>query len=118
MCADRSQSVAFSEPAPAPTVDATQQIRLSCSPAPVAPRALGASSESTMYARINPDRLALLSLCRAANALNRVTADPTTWFFIILDLHRALYAALVAALSAFSFEDAYGDKLRSQWKEF
>jgi hypothetical protein len=29
MCADRSQSVAFSEPAPAPTVDATQQIRLS-----------------------------------------------------------------------------------------
>jgi hypothetical protein len=25
---------------------------------------------------------------------------------------------LVAALSAFSFEDAYGDKLRSQWKEF
>ena len=67
---------------------------------------------------IDPDRLALLSLCRAANALEQTTADPRTWFFIILDLHRALYAALIAALSASAFDEAYGDKLRSQWKEF
>jgi hypothetical protein len=71
-----------------------------------------------MYARINPDRLALLSLCRAANALEQVAADRTTWFFIILDLHRALYAALIAALSVFSFDSAYDHKLRTQWSEF
>jgi hypothetical protein len=71
-----------------------------------------------MYATINPDRLALCSLCRAANALEQVAADRTIWFFIILDLHRALYAALVAALSAFSFDDAYDHRLRNQWLEF
>jgi len=72
----------------------------------------------SMYATINPDRLALRSLCRAANALEQVAADRTIWFFIILDLHRALYAALVAALSAFEFDRAYGPEHREQWSKF
>jgi hypothetical protein len=71
-----------------------------------------------MYATISPDRLATLSLSRAASALKQVTADPTIWFFVILDLNRALYAALVAALSASSFDRAYSPKLRAQWSEF
>jgi len=71
-----------------------------------------------MYARITPDRLATCSLCRAANGLERVTADPAVWFFIILDLNRALYAALVAALSAENFDEAYGPKLQIQWRQF
>jgi hypothetical protein len=70
------------------------------------------------YIDISPDRLAVLSLCRAANALEQVAADPRTWFFIILDLNRAVTAALVAALSAFSFEDAFDNKLGAQWKAF
>src|SRR5215831_1004445 len=67
---------------------------------------------------INPDRLAALSLCRAANAVEQAAADPRTWFFIILDLNRALYAALVAALSASAFDEVYSPKLRMQWSEF
>jgi len=42
-------------------------------------------------AHITPHHLAALSLCRAAEALERVASDRTTWFFIILDLHRALH---------------------------
>jgi hypothetical protein len=72
----------------------------------------------SIHAEINPGRLASLSLCRAANALEQATADPSAWFFIILDLNRALTAALVAALSAFSTEGAYDDNLRSQWLEY
>jgi hypothetical protein len=67
---------------------------------------------------INPDRLAALSLCRAANAVEQAAADPRTWFFIILDLNRALYAALVAALSASAFDEVYSSGLRMQWSEF
>ena len=67
---------------------------------------------------ITPARLATRSLCRAANALERVTDDPTLWFFVILDLNRALYSALVAALSVSAFDHAYGEKLRMQWSEY
>jgi hypothetical protein len=52
------------------------------------------------YATITPHHLAALSLSRAADALPSTETDPATWFFIILDLHRALYCALIAALSA------------------
>ena len=74
-------------------------------------------SQST-YIDINPDRLAALSLCRAANALEQAATDPRTWFFIILDLNRGVIAALIAALSALSFEDAFDNKLRAQCKAF
>jgi hypothetical protein len=71
-----------------------------------------------MYVTITPHHLATRSLCRAANALEDVTGDPTLWFFAVLDLNRALYAALVAALSAENFDEAYGPKLQIQWKQF
>jgi len=70
------------------------------------------------FIRINPDRLATLSLCRAANAVEQVAADPTTWFFIILDLNRAVTAALVAALSAYDFTEAYDAEFRARLKAF
>jgi len=72
----------------------------------------------TELIRINPDRLATLSLCRAANAVEQAAADPTTWFFIILDLNRAVTAALVAALSAYDFTEAYDAKFRARLKAF
>jgi len=49
-------------------------------------------------AHITPHHLAALSLCRGAEALERAASDHTTWFFVILDLHRALHCALIAAL--------------------
>jgi hypothetical protein len=52
-----------------------------------------------MYAEITPHHLAALSVRRAADALEQTEADPTTWSFVILDLHRALYCALIPALS-------------------
>jgi hypothetical protein len=70
------------------------------------------------FIRINPDSLATLSLCRAANAVEQATADPTTWLFIILDLNRAVTAALVAALSAYDFTEAYDDNSRARLRAF
>ena len=70
------------------------------------------------FIRISPDQLATLSLCRAANAVEQTAADPTTWFFIILDLNRAVTAALVAALSAYDFAEAYDAKFRARLKAF
>jgi hypothetical protein len=72
----------------------------------------------TEFIRINPDRLAILSLCRAANAVEQAVADSTTWFFIILDLNRAVIAALVAGLSAYDFTEAYDAKFRARLKAF
>jgi hypothetical protein len=72
----------------------------------------------TEFIRINPERLATLSLYRAANAVEQAAADPTTWFFIILDLNRAVTAALVAALSAYDFTEAYDAKFRARLKAF
>ena len=52
-----------------------------------------------MYAEITPHHLAALSVRRAADTLEQTEADPTTWFFVILDLHRALYINRVICLS-------------------
>jgi hypothetical protein len=70
------------------------------------------------YARITPHHLAALSLRRGADALERAASDPTTWFFIILDLYRALYCALIAALSGSAEIGAYSDKLQAEWREY
>jgi len=69
----------------------------------------------TEYARITPHHLAVLSVRRAADALSQTASDPTIWFFVILDLHRAIYCALVAALSGWAEIGAYSDKLQAQW---
>jgi hypothetical protein len=68
-----------------------------------------------MYAEITPHHLAALSVRRAADALEQTEVDPTTWFFVILDLHRALYCALIAALSGSAGIGAYPDKLQIEW---
>jgi hypothetical protein len=70
------------------------------------------------YADITPHHLAALSLSRAAEALSRTEADPVTWFFIILDLHRALYCALIAALSGTAEIGAYPELLRAKWMDY
>jgi hypothetical protein len=70
---------------------------------------------SVHYASITPQHLAALSLRRAADALEQSASDPTTWFFVILDLHRALYCALVAALSGSAEIGAYPDKAKADW---
>jgi hypothetical protein len=70
------------------------------------------------FIRITPDQLATLSLCRAANALEQAAADPATWLFIILDLNRAVTAALVAALSAYDFAEAYDPEFRARLTAF
>jgi hypothetical protein len=67
------------------------------------------------FARITPDHLALLSLRRVADAIDQVPGDPTSWVFVILDLHRALNCALVAALSGKAGIGAFGEQLRASW---
>jgi hypothetical protein len=69
-------------------------------------------------ADITPHHLAVLSLSRAADALPSTQSDPATWFFIILDLHRALYCALVSALSGPAEIGAYPEGLQIKWIEY
>jgi hypothetical protein len=71
-----------------------------------------------VYAEITPQHLAALSIQRAADALEHTDADPTTWFIVVLDLHRALYCALVAALSGSLGIGAYSDKLKIKWIDY
>src|SRR5262245_7338662 len=70
------------------------------------------------YAEITPHHLAALSLRRAADAFEQSASDPTTWFFVILDLHRALYCALVAALAGPAQIGAYSDKGKAAWLKY
>ena len=70
------------------------------------------------YASITPQHLAALSLRRASDALEELASDPTTWLFVIMDLHRALYCALVAALSGPADMGAYTDKVRADWAAY
>src|SRR5512144_866756 len=70
------------------------------------------------YASITPQHLAALSLRRASDGLEELASDPTTWLFVIMDLHRALYCALVAALSGPADMGAYTDKVRADWAAY
>jgi hypothetical protein len=74
--------------------------------------------EEEKFAGITPHRLAALSLCRAADGLAQVDADSTVWFFVILDLHRALYSALIDALSGSAGIGAYSSKLQAEWSNW
>jgi hypothetical protein len=64
---------------------------------------------------ITPQQLAALSLCRAADTFAQTAADSTSWLFVILDMHRALYSALVAVMSGTSGIGAYDDKLQAEF---
>jgi hypothetical protein len=76
---------------------------------------IGYNAPMNQYARITPHHLAALSLRRAADVLEQAASDPTIWFFVILDLHRAVYCALVATLSGSAGIGAYPDKLQTEW---
>jgi hypothetical protein len=69
------------------------------------------------YVSIAPHQLAALSLCRASDTLEQTASNPTSWFFVIVDLHRALYSALVAVMSGPAGIGAYDDKLRAEFIE-
>jgi hypothetical protein len=73
------------------------------------------SCEMNEYARITPHQLAALSLCRAADTLEQAASNPASWFFVFVDLHRALYCALVAATSGPAGIGAYDDKLQAEF---
>jgi hypothetical protein len=73
------------------------------------------SQSMSAFAEITPHDLAALSLCRAADSLEQAVSDPATWFLIILDLHRAVYCALIAALAGSAQVGVYSDKLRAEW---
>jgi hypothetical protein len=70
----------------------------------------------SLYAQITPHHLAALSLQRAASALEAAALHPETWFFVILDLNRALHCALIAALSGSSGIGAF--KNQTVWLRF
>src|SRR5262245_47856937 len=67
------------------------------------------------YASITPHQLAAHSLCRAAATLEQTASNPASWFFVIVDLHRALYSALVAVISGPTGIGAYDDKLQAEF---
>lgn len=72
----------------------------------------------TQYADITPDHLAFLSLRRSAQAIEGVIDDPRNWFFMILDLNRAIYCALIATLSGTAHIGVYQEKLAGAWLDY
>jgi len=55
---------------------------------------------------------------RGADAIEQTTNDSTSWFFIILDVHRAIYCAMIAALKGTAGIGAFSAKLRAEWLDY
>jgi hypothetical protein len=70
------------------------------------------------FAETSPNQLSALCVVRANRAISETLADPEQWFFVIVDLHRALNSALVAALRGSAGIGAYPLKLRIQWLDY
>jgi hypothetical protein len=70
------------------------------------------------YISTDSQRLSVLCLLRAQEAIVRTSSEPQQWFLAIPDLHRALNCAFVAALRGTAGIGAYGPKLRAQWLEY
>jgi hypothetical protein len=70
------------------------------------------------FAETSPHQLSALCVVRANRAIIETLADPEQWFFVIVDLHRALNSALVAALRGSAGIGAYPLKLRIQWLDY
>jgi hypothetical protein len=70
------------------------------------------------FIETSPHQLSALCVARASRAINETVSDPTQWFLVIADLHRALNSALVAALRGSAGIGAYPVKLRRQWLDF
>lgn len=70
------------------------------------------------FIETSPHQLSALCVVRANKAINEAATDPTQWFLVIVDLHRALNSALVAALRGSAGIGAYPLKLRRQWLDY
>ena len=73
---------------------------------------------SDRYIETSPQHLSVLCVLRAERTMRLTLCDPTQWFLVIPDLHRALSCALVAALQGTAGIGAYGPKLRQRWLEY
>jgi hypothetical protein len=72
----------------------------------------------TNFIETSPHQLSALCVVRANKAIQEAATDPVQWFLVIVDLHRALNSALVAALRGSAGIGAYPIKLRRQWLDY
>jgi hypothetical protein len=70
------------------------------------------------FIETSPHQLSALCVVRANRAVRETATDPAQWFLVIVDLHRALNSALVAALRGSAGIGAYPLKLRRQWLDY
>jgi hypothetical protein len=70
------------------------------------------------FIETSPHQLSALCVVRANKAVCEAATDPVQWFLVIVDLHRALNSALVAALRGSAGIGAYSLKLRRQWLDY
>jgi hypothetical protein len=70
------------------------------------------------FIETSPHHLSALCVVRADRGIKETESDPLQWFFVIVDLHRALNCALVAALRGTAGIGAYSVKLRREWLNF
>ncbi len=64
------------------------------------------------YARTDPRRMAVLCIQRAAETIRSAEQNTALWFLAIPELHRAVYSALVAALTGTHGTGAYARRDR------
>ena len=70
------------------------------------------------FIETSPHHLSALCVVRADLSMGETVSDPQQWFFVIVDLHRALNCALVAALRGTAGIGAFSPKLRREWLNF
>ena len=70
------------------------------------------------YIETSPHQLSALCVVRASRSINEAATVPAQWFLAIVDLHRALNSALVAALRGSAGIGAFPLKLRRQWLDY
>jgi hypothetical protein len=73
---------------------------------------------SRNFIETNPHHLSALCVVRAELSVAESASDPEQWLFVIVDLHRALNCALVAALRGTAGIGAFLPKLRREWLNF
>jgi hypothetical protein len=70
------------------------------------------------FIETSPHHLSALCVVRADLSIGETISDPQQWLFVIVDLHRALNCALVAALRGTAGIGAFSPKLRREWLNF
>ena len=79
---------------------------------------IGQAQSDKNYARTSPQKLAVLCILRAAKTIKDSENDTELWFLAIPELHRAVYSALVAALSGTHGTGAFASKVQASWLEW